>query len=271
MTAPLRLLQITDTHLPARSGATLLGVDTAATLERVLDQALAEHEPDAVIASGDLVHDPDSSRGYERFRDLLTSRFRGPIMYLPGNHDLADPFDSILGGADTLQLDRWTVIGFDTHVDREPQARFEAADRVHLETRIGAAEADFVLLACHHPPLPVGCGWLDKDRIPAGAELLESCAAAGRRDAQTTSRVRGLVFGHVHQQVDASWGALPVLGAPSTCFQFPAGSQRFAIDTDAVTGRPGYRWLSLLADGSLRTEVCRLADRNLNIDLSDRD
>ncbi len=58
MKPPLRVLHITDTHLRATAGATLLGVDTAASLAAVLHRAFSEHAPDAVLASGDLAHDP---------------------------------------------------------------------------------------------------------------------------------------------------------------------------------------------------------------------
>ncbi|MEQ8858396.1 MAG: metallophosphoesterase [Pseudomonadales bacterium] len=270
MTAPLRLLQISDTHLKAIPGATLLGVDTAACLERVLDQALAEACPDAIIASGDIAHDPDSAAAYRRFLELIESRYAGPLLTLPGNHDLTGLMAGALPGADVLRLGRWAVVAFDTHVDHRVESGFDAAARGELETRIRGCDADFLLLACHHPPLPVGCPWLDKDCIPAGAELLDSCAAAGCRGSQAQSRVRGLVFGHIHQQFENASGPLVVLGTPSTCFQFPPAASRFAIDRDAVSGRPGYRWLELGADGALVSNVRRLDGEPLNIDLSDR-
>ncbi|MFW6094696.1 MAG: 3',5'-cyclic-AMP phosphodiesterase, partial [Pseudomonadota bacterium] len=107
-----------------------------------------------------------------------------------------------------------------------------------------------------------GCPWLDKDRISAGRELLESCAAEGR--------VRGLVFGHLHQVVTARRGAMAVLGTPSTCFQFEPASASFAVDRDADTGAPGYRWLELGTDGVLTSEVRRLGAFDPDNDASER-
>jgi 3',5'-cyclic-AMP phosphodiesterase len=256
-----RVLQITDTHLRPDAGSTLLGVDTAESLLAVLRQALAEHAPDAILATGDLAHDDTTGLAYERYLQLVRGLFAGPLLHLPGNHDYQAPMDAALQPVAELKLGNWEVIGFDTHADGRVEAEFGAADLGHLRSRLAAATADHVLLACHHPPLEVGCPWLDPHRISRGRELLESCSADGR--------VRGLVFGHVHQEVSARFGPLAVLGTPSTCFQFAPGTARFTIDVSPRSGSPGYRWLELHADGSLRTEVRRLEGHPLNIDLSD--
>lgn len=274
---PVRtLLQITDCHLkapaPASAGSaarTLLGVDTAASLDAVLAQALAQQRPDAIIASGDLAHDPEPA-AYRRLLGLLRAHFDGPVLYLAGNHDLTAPLVEQLGDTGSLQLGGWEVIGFDTHLDHRTEAGFDADRRASLAARLAASPAGYLLLACHHHALPVGCPWLDKDCIPDGRAVLESCAA--------DPRVRGLVFGHVHQEVQqqvhhqarAGVGAMVVLGTPSTCFQFEPRSARFAIDRSEATGRPGYRWLTLQPHGAVDSVVHRVADHHLTIDLSDR-
>jgi 3',5'-cyclic-AMP phosphodiesterase len=256
-----RVLQITDTHLRPDPGATLLGVDTADSLRAVLEHALGEHAPDAILATGDLAHDDATGVAYERFLQLVRALYAGPVLHLPGNHDYQAPMDAALQPSTELRLGNWEIIGFDTHADGRVEARFGAADLDRLAARLAATAADHVLLACHHPPLDVGCAWLDPHRIGGGRELLESCAAHGR--------VRGLVFGHVHQEVSARFGPLAVLGTPSTCFQFAPGTARFTIDRSPLTGLPGYRWLELSADGSLHSAVRRLEGYALNIDLSD--
>lgn len=255
------VLQVTDTHLlaPAAGSArdTLLGVDTEATLAAVLAQALGERRPDAIIASGDLAHDPEPET-YRRLAGLVARCYQGPVLYLPGNHDLTAPFASSLDLRNRLALERWEIIAFDTHVDGRTEAGFGPERRREFDARIDASGADHLLLACHHHPTPVGCPWLDKDRIPGGAELLESLARH--------PRVRALVFGHVHQEVRVELDGLSVLGTPSTCFQFQPGSVRFALDRSPDTGRPGYRWLVLNADGALDSEMRRLTDFTVDPD-----
>ncbi len=272
MTAPLSVLQVTDTHLrapgtPAPNGRTVLGVDTAHSLCAVLDRALAEGVPDALIASGDLAHDPQEA-SYRRLEALLSERYGGPVMYVAGNHDLMAPMARVLGSALSLRLGNWEMIGFDSHADDQVEASFDDDRRRDLASRIRASEADHVLLVCHHHPWSIDCPWLDAHCIQGGRELLASCAAlAGATGVRV---VRGLVFGHVHQEVQETLQGLPVLGTPSTCFQFQPRSRTFAIDRSADSGRPGYRWLTLHADGAIDSRVGRVSEYALNIDLSDR-
>jgi len=256
-----RVLQITDTHLRPDAGATLLGVDTDATLRAVLAQALGEHTPVAILATGDIAHDDASGVSYERFDRLVAGFFSGPVLHLPGNHDFGELLATQLRPAPQLSLAGWDIIAFDTHLDGRDEGAVAAAERRALGSRIAASRARHILLACHHPLLPIGCPWLDRHHVPDGRELLTACAA--------DERVRGLVFGHVHQEVSARFEGIALFGTPSTCFQFEPGSRSFSIDRSPDAGRPGYRWLELAADGNLRTEVRRLDGCTLNIDLSD--
>jgi 3',5'-cyclic-AMP phosphodiesterase len=253
-----RVLHITDCHLVEGDGATLLGIDTAATLNRVLAQATAEATPDVVIASGDLAHDPVPAC-YERIAGVLARYHVGPVLWLAGNHDVAAAMGPLFEPEPAVALGNWEVVGFDTHEDEVTGACFGADRRAALLARIAASPADHVLLACHHPPLEVGCPWLDRDRIPDGESLLASVAASGR--------VRGWVFGHVHQEVEAREHALLVLGTPSTCFQFAPRSPSFAIDHSETRRQPGYRWLELGADGRIRTQVGRVMNVPMQIEL----
>lgn len=259
--SPQILLHITDTHLLSSPGRRLLGVDTDATLRAVLAQALSEYRPDALIASGDLAHDPEPA-SYRRFAGILAEYHRGPLLCLPGNHDRLAPMRPLLRDPPEIGLDGWQVIGFDSHRDDQPEAALPDDARLQLLQRVRASAARWQLLVCHHPPIPVDCPWLDKDRIHDGQRLLESFAAE--------AGVRALLFGHVHQQIRHRHRHLEVLGTPSTCFQFAPSSPEFSIDESVSGGQPGYRWLFLDADGGFRSEVRRVADYPMTIDLSQR-
>ena len=84
--APVRILQITDTHLFAEKHETLLGVNTWESYQAVLDAIHAEKRPcDLIVATGDLAQD-QSSAAYQHFAEGIAS-FSVPCVWLPGNHD----------------------------------------------------------------------------------------------------------------------------------------------------------------------------------------
>ena len=68
--------------------------------------------------------------------------------------------------------------------------------------------------------------------------------------------LRAVLWGHVHQEFDADRNGVRLLSTPSTCVQFAPGADEFALHAAA----PGYRWLTLNADGSIDTDVMRLPD-----------
>jgi 3',5'-cyclic-AMP phosphodiesterase len=63
-----------------------------------------------------------------------------------------------------------------------------------------------------------------------------------------------MVWGHVHQQFDSRRKGVRLLSVPSTCAQFLPHADQFALDPSP----PGYRRLTLCADGSIDTEVIRV-------------
>ncbi len=255
-----RILQITDCHLLDTEGALLLGVDTAASLGAVLDQAMAQQVPDLLLVSGDVGHDGKAAT-YERFMGIVRERFAGRVLALPGNHDagrtLAQTLpalgaEAVVGTVTSLELDGWQLIALDSHVDDEPQADLSPEHVAQLRALVEAATLP-LLIALHHPLLPVGAPWLDKDCLGEGRALLEWLA--------TRPLVRAVVFGHVHQCVDEAFDNLRLWGTPSTCFQFAPGSQTFSVDHR----QPGYRWLNLEQNGSIHSQVERLSDFPLTI------
>lgn len=250
------MLQITDLHLRAEPHATLLGVDTARSLRAVLQQALSEATPDAVLVTGDIAHDPLPA-AYRKFVQIMDEFVAAPYLCIAGNHDIAGAMAELLEPSELI-LPGWRLVALDSHVDDTPEADVSAADWERVQAALGAGDDRWVLVATHHPPVSVDCPWLDKDRIKNGGELLESLSEH--------ASVKGMVFGHAHQVVETDYRNIPLLGTPSTCFQFAPGSAEFAIDELL----PGYRWLTLSPDGQVASRVRRLADFPLQIDLSDR-
>jgi Icc protein len=65
------------------------------------------------------------------------------------------------------------------------------------------------------------------------------------------SQVRGLLFGHIHQDFEAERQGVKLIGSPSTCLQFLPESDDFALDALP----PAWRRLTLHPDGRIDTQV----------------
>jgi Icc protein len=260
-TAPVRLLQVTDPHLFGNESRMIYGVTTAVSLRKVLAEAFAPGtpRPAAVLVTGDIADD-HSPAAYDNFRRAL--RPCGlPVFCLPGNHDEPALMAGLMGGltpgpvhgagfqyGGTAEFGAWGAVFIDTHVPGRPEGRVVPQELSRLESALQAFGDRPILVCLHHPPLPVGSAWLDGVGLRNAGEFL---AVIERYPS-----VRAVLGGHVHQEFARQHGRALVLTTPSTCAQFTPLTERCVMDLKP----PGYRWLELLPDGSLRTEVKWLQD-----------
>lgn len=246
------VLHITDCHL-VPEGQHLLNVDTQASLEAVLTQSTNELQPDAIIASGDLTHH-GSAEVYRRFEATVRRYSAAPMVCMPGNHDDFDAMQQAQLPMQPVELGGWIIAWLDSHIDGAPESRVDSADRAHLSAQLDATDnAQHLLVATHHPLVEVNSPWLDKDRIQNPKELLEWLAEQAKQHSLV---LHGVVFGHAHQIIEARHEDWPLWGTPSTCFQSQPNSARFSVNRTP----PGYRWITLNADGQMASTVHRVDD-----------
>lgn len=243
----VRVLQITDPHLFANSAGALRGTVTDESLREVLAHVERGGWPaDFVAMTGDLIQD-DSREAYRRFRSHF-SPLGLPVLCIPGNHDVRELMQDELAGEPfrycaAIARRSWLVVGIDSCRTNSAGGHVTQQEFERLEGAVAASDARHVLVCLHHPPLPVGSAWLDQVGLDNGEEFLERVAAIGR--------VRGCLFGHVHQNVDTEVRGMRILGTPSTCRQFRPDSDEFALDERS----PAYRRVSLGDDGSIADEL----------------
>ncbi len=221
----LNLVQLTDQHLFADSSRALRGVVTLPALRATLSAASSDIAgSDAILVTGDLVQ--DDAGGYQHFRTEFTALGR-PVLCIPGNHDdvpamrhalSQPPFQ--LGGV--YDAGNWRVILLDSTIPGETAGALGPASMEFLEAALSNAPGRHVLVCLHHHPIPMGSRWLDTVGLANGEQFV---ALLGQ-----SSRVRGVVFGHVHQALDTQWRGVRMIATPSTCSQFKPGSDDFAID-----------------------------------------
>lgn len=254
----VRVVQLTDTHLKAFEGGTLLGLDTDYSLQAVVDLVKAEYpEPDLILGTGDLA---DSGAG-DAYRRLLTyfDQITPRHYWLPGNHDLRHVMEDV-GGSDRLpgelRIGAWQILLLDSQLPGEVGGYLGANELRRLEDSLRSARDDglYTLVCLHHQPVPIGCRWLDEQMVSDAHAFFGVLA--------DFPLVRGVLWGHVHQELDQQCEDLRMLCTPSTCVQFLPQQEDFALDTLA----PGYRWLELGPDGTLDTGVSRAEGQHFPVD-----
>lgn len=255
---PLRVVQITDTHLCADPHAHLMGLNTQNSFLAVLECLRRDPKPvDLVLVTGDLVHD-GSPAGYQRLGAALAT-LQVPVYCLPGNHDLPATLGVILNEGQVRTRPEaihggWAFVFLDS---TRPDSDAGHLSEMELERLAGTLERHRnapTLVCLHHNPVPVGSRWMDTMAVDNGAALF---ALVDRHP-----QVRGVLWGHVHQVFEAERNGVRLLASPSTCVQFQPGCDAFALDAAS----PGYRWLELMAGGQISTGVERLDGYPLELD-----
>jgi len=201
---------------------------------------------DCVALTGDLVQD-DSRQAYEHIRSLL-GHLGIPVLCLPGNHDIRPLMRAVLneppfhyGGA--IRLGDWELVAVDSCVDGSAGGRVDEDELAQLASRLAASNAAHILVCLHHPPVPVDSAWLEAVGLSNRDQVLSLLAG--------NDRVRGVLFGHIHQAVETTARGLSVIGTPSTCSQFKPGSDTFAVDDRP----PAYRRIRLHPDGRIGSDL----------------
>ncbi len=255
---PLRVLQITDFHLFGKPESKLLGVSTQDSFEAVIDLVRAnDWPPDIVLATGDLVQD-QAPAAYRRLHGQLAS-LGVPVHCLPGNHDDPSLMTQWLAGEGVYSLDDvrrngWQIILLDSTVRAEVGGHMGPAELERLDKTLADHPDHHSLVCLHHHPVPMGADWMSELGLANADEFF---AVIDRYP-----QVRGVIWGHVHQDFMSNRNGAMLLGTPSTCFQFKPDSRQFRVDS----AQPGYRWLELYADGRIETRVRRLTDYALELD-----
>ncbi|GLQ32492.1 3',5'-cyclic-AMP phosphodiesterase [Litoribrevibacter albus] len=253
----VRIVQITDSHLFKSTEGDLLGMKTEHSLGCVTS-LVQEKTPDfdLVLATGDISQD-GSIESYRRMRQRLEA-FGVPFYWLSGNHDQHDVITEASDGTNALQkiidLPAWRIVMLDSSVSQKVHGYLKQQE---LDLLTSALETDKHILVCfHHHPINVGARWIDNIGVKNASEFMDVIDGH--------PQVKGVLWGHVHQEVDEFVDGKRLLATPSTCIQFTKYSDEFAVDTLS----PGYRYLELLPDGSIETEVHRVTGVEFTIDYS---
>ncbi|MBE9539529.1 MAG: 3',5'-cyclic-AMP phosphodiesterase [Proteobacteria bacterium] len=256
----VQLVQITDCHLGHSPGGKLLGMDTDHSLQAVLDLIKRERsQVDLILGTGDLSdHGANAAYGrlYQYFGQVCDASF-----WLPGNHDSWEDMSADKGPnqqlSNEIRVSNWQILMLDTQIPGEIGGELGVDQLALLDDCLQRADAEglHTLICLHHHPIFIGSNWLDQQVV---ADADEFFAVVGQY-----SCTRGIIWGHIHQQIDSERDGVALLATPSTCVQFAPGLANFKVDDLP----PGYRWLDLHPDGTINTGVSRVQGVTFSVEL----
>lgn len=201
------IAHLSDVHLDGDARA----ADRTRAVMEYLDGL--PYDLDAVLVSGDIA-DHGAPAEYEEARKLLRSRH--PIVVCPGNHDDRAAFrQGLLGEASAsaapvdqvLRGDGFVLALCDSSVPGEHQGFLEESTLDWLDGVLGDTPPETpVLVAFHHPPVPLHTPYVDEIR-QFGEERL---AALVERHPHITA----FLCGHAHTAAATTFAGRPLLVAP---------------------------------------------------------
>lgn len=243
----ITLVQITDTHILDEGATSFDGYDTAASLNKVIEKIKTnEKNADLLLLTGDLVHEPTQS-SYQKLADCLHD-LTIPLYCLPGNHDEPDMLDYVMGmnGVDSnrlIKIGNWLIILLNSHLPGEHSGQLSETELHFLQSSLAMSSEPHVLIALHHHPVSINSTWMDSMSLLNQGDFLSI--------ADQHEQIKAIIWGHIHQEFEINRNNVKLLGTPSTCLQFVAGSDAFAVDDKT----PAYRKINLFSNGEIETTV----------------
>lgn len=254
---------MTDPHLFADKKSQLLGVNTYDSFTTVLSaiqQTAFDFE--FVLTTGDLVQD-SSLEGYRTFSEQI-QMLKKPVFWIPGNHDYQPHMVEVLNQyapqisplKHIIINNQWQILMLDSQVLNVPHGYLNQYQLDWLLAKLERYPDLYSIIVLHHHIAPTHSAWLDQHNLRNTSELL-TCL-------EQHQQIKAIISGHIHQAMDMQWNNYRILTTPSTCIQFKSDSYHFNLSLMP----PGWREFELYPDGTLHTQVKRIADNLFTPDVN---
>lgn len=266
---PLRIIQISDPHLGLRRPFFQHNWE-------VLVDLLNAETCDLIVCTGDMSIEGAEFEDELEFAARQFERLRGPVVFVPGNHDIGNSLPDVRGGERVITAERreaylrhfgvdfwsrdigdnWRFVGLNSML---PGSGLDGeAEQLAMITQAAATAEGRRLMLFQHKPLYMGT---PEEAAPSQSALyLEHRNRL--KDALSASSGALICSGHIHDYKTATWDGIEQIWAPSTAF---------VMDRDGLH-RPMYGirrtgYLVHTMTGSDHAHEFVEPDRFLNIDL----
>ncbi len=242
----IKIAHISDMHIfKSKQGILKGAVNTFEKFQKVVENIQQENSNiDAVIITGDLSED-GYSESYQLIKGEL-DKLKTPSFWLPGNHDNFENIPENISKEhvfNSVEIGNWKLIFLDTTIQGVDHGRLSDGELQRLDAFLKENRKSTTLICMHHPPIDVQ------------SEFIDVLGLKNKSDFWTViskhSNVKGILFGHVHQEIWMTLNNISLSCTPSTCMQWIPLSKEFAFDVNDQ----GYQLITLDNSGGITTKV----------------
>ncbi|GAB4524680.1 MAG: 3',5'-cyclic-AMP phosphodiesterase [Anaerolineae bacterium] len=247
----ITFVHLSDTHIHADPTFTGEFIDFSS---RPTVAALIDHinalpiDIDFVLHTGDIMTDPEKGEDYRIARDILRG-IKYPVHFVPGNHDNPEwvqryllnlPEQDIRPELDyTFEVNGVQIICLDSH-NAMPDAhsgKLEDNQIAWLDELVSAKDDRPLVVGIHHHPVALQAPWLDNIVLTNGAALHNTLLKARHR-------LRGVFYGHIHENIATTRDGITYYSALSGWFQTRTWHAQAEPTNDPIHN-PGFNLVTL--------------------------
>lgn len=244
-----RIAHLSDCHLNSSNEHIKFDVNPSASLKSVLKMVVSDH-PDGMLFTGD-ISDDDSVESYVQLISAIAEHCPSiPWRVIPGNHDNNRNFDTVLEGFILNAEEPWCFsnihfLGIDTrHTVGKSAGKIRTTELFSAHTQMVKEPEKSWCLAMHHPPYALN-HWMKRHEC-INHSIFEPWLVK-------QNNLKCVLHGHLHSAEKRHIADIPVLGTPSTCWQYSMNKE-FAIDPQLA----GYQLLEFDMLGNVTSTVKRI-------------
>lgn len=253
----LRFIHISDTHYsspdyerpPSR-------FDTRHGTQELIRQINAlPFTPDFILHTGDVAYDPYPEI-YDELQQVM-GQFKAPLYYVPGNHDHSGVLQTTLMGRDTIETPlyyeqdikgvRFIFLDSNSYGEVSPPAgKVSEAQIAWLDERLKVDDPRPIVVAVHHPLIKTHTSqWYDEFMMTVNGDDVHKTLVQAR------DRLRGVFFGHVHQNLSFYRDGILYSSVWSSWTQFYTNPDQDLTTLNALDLDPGFNLVTLNTEGTI--------------------
>ncbi len=242
----MRIIHLSDFHLPKSPQSSLQGVKPYATLQAALAEIERQKpQADLIIVGGDLLND-QKQNNYKAVKSLLAD-IHVPVHVVLGNHDqLASykkeaftPLPKGYQGYYSFDIKEQHIVLLYSSGTGRGFGRLDEKQLLWLNEDLRLNQQKSTLIFMHHPPIDIAIPWLDKLKVV-------NADAFWRILPPHAHNIRGIFVAHIHIQMTAIYRGYLVAGCPATSFQFKANFD--SSHAELSEEQPGFNIIDVSKD-----------------------